>query len=72
MEALGARHDVKISLRSSPGNASIRIEGAPVDTSLAQAEVLNMFRQVEHNDKDKTLAALYSKQVKKNFQQKKR
>ena len=71
VEALAAKHDVKITLRSSPGNASIHIEGAPVDTSLTQAEVLNIFRQVEHDDKDKTLAALYSKQVQIIFQRKK-
>ena len=71
MTALEAKHDVKITLQSSAGNASIRIEGAPVDTSLVQAEVLNIFRQVELDDKDKTLAALYAKQVQIIFQEKK-
>ena len=68
LTSLETKQDVKITLQSSPENASICIEGATVDTSLAQAEVLNIFRQVELDDKDKTLAALYAKQVQIIFQ----
>ena len=68
LTSLEAKHEVKITLQSSPEDASIRIEGTQVDTSLAHAEILNMFRQVELDDKDKSLAALYAKQVQIIFQ----
>ena len=66
VKALEDNLDVNITIQNNP-EVCIRIQGRLVDTRQAQADILNIFRQVENEDRNKTLASLYAKQVNKKY-----
>lgn len=63
MRALEDDLDVKITIQNTTSDVSINIQGRPVETSQAQAGIVNIFRQMEDDDKAETLASMYAKQV---------
>ena len=63
VKALEDNFDVKITIPNTGDYVSIRIQGRPVDTSQARAEIVNIFRQVEDRDKTTLMASLYEKRV---------
>ncbi|KAK2181573.1 hypothetical protein NP493_393g05033 [Ridgeia piscesae] len=54
---------VKIIIMNNQREVYIRIQGMPADTAQASLQIVNIFRQMEQDDKDKTLASVYAKQV---------
>ena len=56
VRALQDQHDVKITIQKTSPDVSILIEGRVADTAYAKAEIVNVFRQVEHDAKDTMLA----------------
>ena len=63
MTGLQDHFDVKITIQKTPPGGCIRIEGRKADTAQAQIEIVNIFRQVEQDAKDKELASVMAKQV---------
>ena len=63
MTGLQDHFDVKITIQKTPPDVCIRIEGRKADTAQAQTEIVNIFRQVEQDAKDKELASVMAKQV---------
>ena len=57
---------MKIIIMNNQGEVYIRIQGMPADTAQASLQIVNIFRQMEQDDKDKTLASVYAKQVCEN------
>ena len=66
VKALEDNLDVNITIKNNP-EVCIRIQGRLVDTRQAQAEILNIFRQVENYDRNKTLASLYATHVQNKY-----
>ena len=63
MTGLQGRFDVKITIQKTPPGVCIQIEGRKPDTAQAQTEIVNIFRQVEQDAKNKELASVMAKQV---------
>ena len=57
---------VKITIVNNQREVFIRIQGMPADTTQASLQIVNIFRQMEQDDKDKALASVYAKQVCEN------
>ena len=57
---------MKITIVNKQREVYIRIQGMQADTSQASLQIVNIIRQMEHDDKDKTLASMYAKQVCEN------
>ena len=63
MTGLQGQFDVKITIQKTPPDVCIRIEGRKPDIAQAQTEIVNIFRQVEEEAKNKELASVMAKQV---------
>ena len=50
LSGLQDKFDVKITIKKTPPDVCIRIEGRKGDTLEAQTEIVNIFRQVELED----------------------
>ena len=57
---------MKITIVNNQREMFISIQGMPADTTQASLQIVNIIRQVEQDDKDKTLASVYAKQVCEN------